>query len=135
TKEKSREGRKVTEIRDTLLDRLRRLDDVLGGTLVALLEEEVFKRVRELARRLRPHVYTFQPVELCVVEARGARAVARKVAALDQLVACHHRRLAVGRPPEQREVVQQGRRQVPLRAELVDAGRTVALRELLAVVA
>ena len=74
------------------------------------------------------------PVELLVVERRRARADALELEPLDQLAPRHDRRLVVVAPAEQREEVEERRRQVAVRAEVVERPR-VALRQLAAVVA
>ena len=60
---------------------------------------------RRTRRRERAQVHAVHPVELRVVERRRARAHALEREALDQLVGGHDRRLAVGRPAEEREEV------------------------------
>ena len=89
--------------------------------------------MRVLLGRERAEVDAVHPVELRVVELRRARAHALEREPLDELVAAHDRRLAVGRPAEQREEVDERLGEVAGLAELVDAGRAVPLRELLPV--
>ena len=118
---------------DLLLDDRRGRSHLLLGPVAALLAQEGDEAVGVLVGRQRPEVDAVHPVELRVVERRRARADALEREALDQLVARHDRRLAVGRPAEEREEVHERLRDVARLAELVDRDRAVALRELLAV--
>ena len=89
--------------------------------------------MHELVLGERADVHPVQPVELRVVELGRARADPLEREPRDELVAAHDRRLAVRRPAEQREEVDECRRQVAVLAELLGRDGAVPLRELLPV--
>ena len=133
--EEAGEVRELGEPRDLLLDeRGRRAHGVLGP-VVAVLPQPPEQTVRVLGGVERAQVDAVHPVELRVVERRRARADALEREPLDELVPGHDRRLAVGRPAEEREEVHERLGHVAGVAELVDGHGAVTLRELLAVLA
>ena len=133
--EEAREVGELPEAADLLLDERCRVVDALGRPVETLLADEEHEPVGVLPRLERAQVDAVQPVELRVVERAGARADRLEAEPLDDLVARHDRRLAVGRPADQGEEVDERLGEVARGAELVHRERAVPLRELLAVVA
>src|SRR6478672_2591152 len=122
----AREAGELGQPRDLLLHERCRLRDELGIPRVAVLAEPDDEPVRELVRRQLAEVDPVHPVELRVVELRRAGADALERETLDQLVAGHDGRLAVGCPAEQREEVHERLGEVSVLAELVDRDSAVA---------
>ena len=93
------------------------------------LDEVRHRQLCEPQRIGELQVMAVRPRELLLVEHAGAvadgveREAARELVDRQQLV------VAAGRPADQREVVDQRLRQVPLRTELADRGRAVPLRQ------
>ncbi len=125
----------LAQLRDLLLHERHGRTHPLLVPVVTLLAQVLQQALGVLLGGQRAQVDAVHPVELGVVEGGRALADPLEREPLDQLVPRHDRRLAVGRPAEQREEVHQRRRDVAGCAELVHRDGAVPLRELLAVLA
>ncbi len=89
-----------------------------GQSLLVLLQ-------RQLA-----HEAAVQPAQLALVEDRRRASHPLDREALDQLVGAEDRRVVLGAPPEQSEVVADSGRQVAVLTQLLHRGGAVSLRQL-----
>src|SRR4051794_4367215 len=122
--------------RPDLLERLGLLlGDLAGGAqaLVGLAAEVPGHHLRVVIEVHLAHEAAVQPAQLLLVEDRAGPAHVGDVEALNQLRGAHDRRVVLGAPAEQRQVVAYGGGQIAVVSQLLHAGGAVALGELLAV--
>jgi hypothetical protein len=100
---------------------------------VTALVHELDEPLRVVLGGERTEVDAVHPVELRVVEGPRARTDCLEVEPLDDLVTSEDRGLAVGRPADEREEVDERLREVSGGPELVHRDRAVSLRQLLPV--
>ena len=84
-------------------------------------------------RRQLAHEAAVHPAQLALVEDRRGAAHPVDREALDQLVGAENRRIVLGAPPEQGEVVADRSGQIALPTQLLHGGAAVSLRQLAAV--
>ena len=126
----------LRELLDLLLhERHRRTHASRAASRCPARRSHLAEPVGVLVRLQVAQVDAVQPVELLVVERRRARHDALERESLDELVPRHDRRLVVVAPAEQREEVDQRRREVAGVAEVVERHGVPPLRQLAPVVA